>query len=98
MRRVYADRRERLCGLLERHLGSELAFQPAGGGLSFWARTAEGIDAGAWAERARGRGVVVAPGFKFDFAGRNLPYLRVGFSGLDEGELEEAVDRLRRAL
>jgi GntR family transcriptional regulator/MocR family aminotransferase len=98
MRRVYAARREWLWRLLERHLGAELSFQPAGGGLSFWARTAPGIDAAAWAARAQAQGVMVAAGQKFDAAGGNIPYLRLGFSGLDETELEEAVRRLRLAL
>lgn len=98
MRRVYADRRECLGRLLERHLGGQLEFQPAMGGLSFWARTTEGIDAAAWAARARARGVLVAPGQTFDAAGRNIPYLRLGFSGLDAHELEEAVCRLQLAL
>lgn len=98
MRRIYGERRDKLWWLLERHLGAQLEFQPAGGGLSFWVRTAPGIDAAAWAERARTRGVLVGAGQRFDAAGRNIPFLRVGFSGLDERELEEAVRRLQLAL
>jgi GntR family transcriptional regulator/MocR family aminotransferase len=97
MRRVYAIRREHLRDLLLRHLARELAFEAAPGGLSFWCRTAPGLDAAAWAAEALDLGVLVQPGGRFDMRGRNLPFLRVGFSALDERELDEAVRRLARA-
>ena len=98
MRRVYADRRFLLAQFLERHLPAELAFRPAPGGLCFWARTAPGIQAGAWARRARSRGILVDPGCEFDFRERDTPFLRLAFSALDEAELQEAVLGLKAAL
>ena len=98
MRRIYAERRETLRDLLHRHLASELTFDAAPGGLSFWARTPKGLDAAAWAARAAARGVLVTAGRRFDMRGRNLPNLRVGFSALDPKELREAVAQLKRAL
>ncbi|MDR3671217.1 MAG: PLP-dependent aminotransferase family protein [Holophaga sp.] len=98
VRRIYAGRRAILADLLERHLGSELAFRPAHGGLSYWCATAPGIDAAGWAARALERGVRVQAGQDFDLDGSNLPRLRIGFSALDERELADAVRRLQRAL
>ncbi len=98
VRRIYAERREVLLSLLERHLGTALTLQPAGGGLSIWARTAPRIDAAAWSARALTGGVLVMPGRRFDAKGCNLPNLRVGFSGLDPKELREAVKRLKESL
>ena len=98
VRRIYAERREVLVDLLGRRLGGALAFEPAPGGLSLWARTAPGIDAAAWAERTRARGVLVTAGKRFDLRGRNVPHLRVGFSALDPKELQDAVQRLGEAL
>jgi DNA-binding transcriptional MocR family regulator len=42
--------------------------------------------------------VAVASGRRFDYEGRALPFFRLGFAGLDEGELTEAVGRLAAAL
>jgi GntR family transcriptional regulator/MocR family aminotransferase len=94
VRRICAGRRAQLLDLLDRHLGAELTVQPAPGGLSFWCRTAPGIDAGAWADRARRAGVLVQPARRFHLDGRERPWLRLGFSALDEREMEEAVRRL----
>ncbi len=98
MRRVYGERRELLATLLRQQLGAALDFDPAPGGLSFWCRSAPGIDALAWAKRALARGVLVTAGRRFDARGRNLPFLRLGFSALEERELKEAVKRLALAL
>lgn len=98
VRRLYAERREVLVAELRRQLGGALAFELAPGGLSLWGRTARGVDAAAWAARAEARGVLVTAGRRFDFRGRDLPHLRVGFSALDPKELKEAVGRLGEAL
>ena len=98
VRRLYAERREVLVTELRRQLSGALAFEVAPGGLSLWGRTARGVDAAAWAERAAGRGVLVTAGRRFDLHGRNLPHLRVGFSALDPKELVTAVRRLGEVL
>jgi GntR family transcriptional regulator/MocR family aminotransferase len=98
MRRIYQARREVLAGALHRHLGGAVAFDLPAGGMCLWLRVDPTIDAEAWAARARRAGVGLITGRAFDFQGRPLPNLRLGFSALDEGELEEAVRRLARAL
>ncbi|HJW33182.1 MAG TPA: PLP-dependent aminotransferase family protein [Holophagaceae bacterium] len=98
MRRVYAERRETLLEALDRHLEGPLDVVPSGGGLSLWARTAPGVDPEAWAARAQAAGVLVIPGRRFDFQGRKIPFLRLGFAALVPKEIREAVRRLKGAL
>ena len=98
MRRTYLARRGALATALHRHLGDSVSFELPPGGMSLWLRLDPGLDAEAWARRALKAGVIVDPGHRFDFHGRPLSNLRLGYSALDERELDEAVRRLARAL
>jgi GntR family transcriptional regulator/MocR family aminotransferase len=96
-RRAYAERREALAAALRAELGGALSFSLAPGGIAIWCRVKDGIDADAWAARARGEGVVVQAGRLFAFDGAPLPWLRLGFARHEPRELQEAVRRLARA-
>ncbi len=87
-----------LAGALRRDLAGAVAFDLPAGGMSLWLRVDPVIDVETWAVRARKAGVGITTGRAFDFQGRPRPHLRLGFSALDERELEEAVRRLARVL
>ena len=98
MRRTYLSRRGALAAALGRHLGGAVSFELPPGGMSLWLKVDSGLDAEAWAGRALIEGVLVDPGRRFDFHGRPLPNLRLGYSALDERELDVAVRRLAQAM
>jgi GntR family transcriptional regulator/MocR family aminotransferase len=99
MRRVYAARRDTLAAALVRHLGSAVRFRIPEGGMGLWVRAEDGIDVRAWALAGEREGVIFCDARDYDFHHRDhLPFLRLGFSYLDEAELEEAVRRMARAL
>jgi GntR family transcriptional regulator/MocR family aminotransferase len=98
MRRVYLARRGALAAALERHLGSVVSFELPPGGMSLWLQVDPAVDLEAWADRAQRLGVDLYTGRRFDFHRQARANLRLGFSSLNEGELEEAVRRLARAL
>jgi GntR family transcriptional regulator/MocR family aminotransferase len=98
MRRIYATRRDVLAQALNRHLGSALRFRIPDGGMGLWARVDDSIDVGAWVQESEHEGVQCFGGNRYDFHQREQPYMRLGFSYLDETELEEAVQRMARAL
>lgn len=98
MRRVYLARRNALVEALQRHLPHIATVGVPPGGMSLWLSTEEGLDVEAWAKRAQARGVAFYSGRRFDFRGRALPNLRLGFSALNEEELAVAVRRMREAL
>ncbi|HJW08101.1 MAG TPA: PLP-dependent aminotransferase family protein [Holophagaceae bacterium] len=98
MRRTYHARRDLLAQALARELGGAISFGVPHGGMAFWIRAADGIDVDAWAVRALDRGVAFRPAREFEFQRRALPFLRLGFTSLREGEIQEAALRLARAL
>jgi GntR family transcriptional regulator/MocR family aminotransferase len=98
MCRVYQFRRGVLAEALARQLNGVVSFDLPPGGLSLWLRTDPTLDLAAWAARAERKGVGFHPGHHFAFQGQALPNLRLGFSSLDEAELQEAVRRMKDAL
>lgn len=98
MRRTYHERRDRFAAALGRELGGAVSFAVPPGGMAFWIGAERGIDVDAWALRALERGVAFRPAREFEFQRRALPFLRLGFTSLREGEIDEAALRLARAL
>lgn len=98
MRRTYAARRDVLANTLQRYLGGAVQFRIPDGGLGLWARVDDAIDIDRWSVEGEREGVQFFGARRYDFHQRDQPYLRLGFSYLDEIELEEAVRRMARAL
>jgi GntR family transcriptional regulator/MocR family aminotransferase len=94
--RIYAARREFLAARLRAAFGDEVAFTLPQGGLALWALFAT-ADLPALAAAARESGVGFTPGQAFATNGAKLRGARLGFGSMDEGELAEAVRRLRKA-
>lgn len=97
MRRVYEERRDALAEALMRRLSSRVVFEMPTGGMSLWAQ-AEGVSLSRWAARCQAAGVAFPWGGAFDFQGRAIPFMRLGFAALNPGELREAVKRMVSAL
>ncbi|GLQ52682.1 PLP-dependent aminotransferase family protein [Dyella flava] len=98
MRRVYGTRRDALVDALTRHLGGALRFRIPEGGMGLWARVDDSIDLSAWIREGARHGVQLLHGKRYDFQQREQPYTRLGFSYLDEKEIDEAVRRMAHAL
>ncbi len=97
MREVYRARRDALVTAVRATLGGALAVEAPTGGIAAWARVAPDLDDEAWVAAAAARGVGLRPGRAFSATGERVPGLRLVFSGLNEGELREAVARLAAA-
>jgi GntR family transcriptional regulator/MocR family aminotransferase len=52
----------------------------------------------AWCASALARGVAISPAREFALDGKARPYLRLAYARYGEGELADAVRRLRDAL
>ncbi len=96
-RRIYHARRDHFVALLQQTFGERLQFQVPAGGMALWAKLSPRVRVERWLERGAAQGVLFQPGRQFDFAGRALPHVRLGYAGLAEDELSEAVGRLQRA-
>lgn len=92
----YHARRDALCAALRRRL-PQLELAVPAGGMALWAR-APGVDTDAWVRRGLGQGVAFQAGSTFSFDASPSEFVRLGFSACNEAELEEAVERLVRAL
>lgn len=97
VRRIYARRREALLEALEERLPGAFQIEVPRGGMALWAWAAQGDDTDAWADRALDRGVVVSPGSRYWCGRGRVHAFRLGFAGLDEREIDEAVRRLAKA-
>jgi GntR family transcriptional regulator / MocR family aminotransferase len=98
MRRVYRARRDALVEALRRRLPGVVDFTVPAGGMALWARVSPDVDTEVWAERALKYGVAFVGGRLYDFHGSALQAMRLGFSPLEDGELDEAVKRMAAAL
>jgi GntR family transcriptional regulator/MocR family aminotransferase len=96
--RIYAERRECLAAALQQELGDAVAFSLPPGGLALWVNFAPHIDLPALAAAGLKAGVGITPGQAFAANGDKIQGARLGFGSLDEGELREAVRRLKQAL
>jgi GntR family transcriptional regulator/MocR family aminotransferase len=93
MRRAYRARRDVLVDALFTRLGDALAFEVPRGGMALWARTTS-TSAERFFTRAKERGVGTSVARDYALDGESRPFVRLGFSALDEHEIVEAVRRL----
>lgn len=98
MRRLYRSRRDALVEALRRHLPDAVDFRVPSGGMALWVRAAPDIDVETWARHGASVGVAFRGGRIYDFAGAYQPYMRLGFTFHEERELDEAAQRMARAL
>jgi GntR family transcriptional regulator/MocR family aminotransferase len=98
MRRIYAARCDALAASLARHLGSAVTFRLPAGGMGLWLRADDAIDVAAWSRAGEREGVQFFDAGRYEFFQREQPFVRLGFCYHDETELDEAVQRMARAL
>jgi GntR family transcriptional regulator/MocR family aminotransferase len=95
--KLYGERRRIFAELLRARLGRRLEFQLPDGGLAIWVRVAEEIDLARASKAAARLGLRFYPGDAFSIDGAPVAGARLGFARLNPAELEQAVERLRRA-
>jgi 2-aminoadipate transaminase len=96
---IYRERATALAAALERHTGDAISVRPPEGGMFLWGTLRTG-DSEALLPRAIAQGVAFVPGQAFAVPG-GPPLgagLRMSYSALDPGALDEAARRLGLAL
>ena len=66
--------------------------------MALWTKIADGIDIAAWERAGEKLNVLFRGAGMFDFFGRTVPFLRLGFTYHNESELAEATSRMANAL
>jgi GntR family transcriptional regulator/MocR family aminotransferase len=96
-RRKYEARRNTLIASLSKELAGAVRFDVPPGGMALWVEVLGGVSPRRWVRRAIEEGVVFLPGQKCTFDGSSVPFVRMGYAGLSQGEIREAVRRAARA-
>ncbi|WP_456431271.1 MocR-like pyridoxine biosynthesis transcription factor PdxR [Nitratifractor sp.] len=92
VRTLNRRRHDRMLAALKRELGDRIEILTQGGGLAILVRPTDGCDLKRLREEAAKRGIRLY--LASDFYGEEWEALRMGFGGLDEETIDEAVARL----
>jgi GntR family transcriptional regulator/MocR family aminotransferase len=98
LRQAYGRRWQVLVNALDRYLGDRVYFTRVPAGLHVMLYLEDGLEETAVVTRAAEAGVGVYPGKQYHLLNPAPPSILLGFSGLDEREIEEGVRRLATVL
>lgn len=99
--KIYQERLDNTCRLLQQHLGSYLSFDKPNGGLAIWATYRKNINAKAVAQNAEKLGLRISDGSNYFFQPNScVPnnFIRIGYCSLNEKEMTAAIDIWKKAL
>lgn len=99
--KIYQERLENSCRLLQEQLGAYLTFERPHGGLAIWATYRKDISARAVAQKAGKLGLRVSDGSNYFFQPNTVKpdnFIRIGYCSLNETEMADAIDIWKQAL
>jgi GntR family transcriptional regulator/MocR family aminotransferase len=94
VRKIYGERRDFFCDLLEKELGDHITFKKPQGGMSVWTTFNE-LNLKDVSAHAIKKGLLISDGSLFNLKGKNYNSTRMGFASLNLKELEEATGILK---
>jgi GntR family transcriptional regulator/MocR family aminotransferase len=97
IRRVYKDRRDTACNLLQHKLGDHVSFKTPDGGMSLWIKF-NGVSTQAVAQAAALNGLFICDGKKHNTADKDFNSICIGFASMNNNELEQALTLLARSV
>ena len=97
--RIYKERRDYCCDLLEKELKDFIQFEKPSGGMAIWAIFNEAIDLSALSKRMRQRGVYLSDGLNYQpIEGPSVNAIRMGFASMNKEEIKKCVDVLKEEI
>jgi len=99
--KLYQERLENTCRLLQQHLGEYLTFERPNGGLAIWATYRKDISAKRVALNARKLGLQISDGSNYFFQPdiqEADKHVRIGYCSLNEEEMAAAIALWKQAL
>lgn len=90
--KLYHQRRDVFCQLLQDGLGDTILFKIPDGGMAVWATFAPHLDLSALSQKAQQNGLLLGSGQNYDSIGLNAT--RMGFASLAVEEMEPLVEKL----
>lgn len=89
--KIYEGRRDRLCLLLDSKLRDVVSYRKPSGGMAVWASFGRKYPLKTVAEKAGKQGVYINNGLMYNTHNTVYNSVRMGFAGLTEDEMEEAI-------
>jgi GntR family transcriptional regulator/MocR family aminotransferase len=96
--KLYHERRDMLCALLQKELGDLVSFQQPSGGMALWTKFHPDYPLPAIAARASAQGLFMSDGSTYSNSTHNENAMRFGFAGLNAKEMEEIVQILKQSI
>jgi GntR family transcriptional regulator/MocR family aminotransferase len=96
--KLYHERRDCLCALLEKELKGIVSFSKPAGGMAIWTKFDEKRPLPAVAARAAAQGLFMTDGSNYSYGTKNHNAMRFGFASLNEKEMKEVVEILKRVV
>lgn len=95
--KLYRERRDLFCSLLEERMSDLISFRKPDGGMAVWATFPQGYSIEALAQRTSALGLLINDGSAYRQPLMKTFGIRMGFASLNEAEAHEAVKLLRKA-
>jgi GntR family transcriptional regulator/MocR family aminotransferase len=92
--KVYHERRDLLCELLQTHLGEAVSFRVPRGGMAVWTVFNQPLHLPTLAAAAARQGLLLGNGSLYNTGTRDYNATRLGFASLNEAEMQQAVGLL----
>lgn len=97
--KLYHERRDRFCALLQQHLGDYISFKIPDGGFAIWVKYLHNIKPAGVAEKAAALGLTVSAGRDYYYnKDVESEHIRLGFASMTFNEMEEAIVILAKAV
>lgn len=96
--KLYHQRRDLFCHLLQNELGDAVSFNKPAGGMALWARFNKKHPLSAVAARASAMGLYMSDGNFYNSGTIQYNALRMGFASLNEKEMQEIIMIIKKAL
>jgi GntR family transcriptional regulator/MocR family aminotransferase len=95
--KIYHERRDFMVEQLRSKLDDVMHFRVPDGGLAVWAEFDKKVKVPELSKALREKGIVLSPGLLHDkSAGRTLNCTRMGYGWMNQQEMENAVEKLRK--
>ncbi|WP_426668919.1 PLP-dependent aminotransferase family protein [Mucilaginibacter sp. McL0603] len=96
--KIYHERRDVLCQLLNEQLSNHVSFKIPDGGFAIWMKYLNNLNAASVSEKAAEMGLSLSNGSDYFYNNDNHSFIRLGFASLNLKELEEGVGILNKAV
>lgn len=96
--KIYKQRRDLFCQLLQKELHDFFEFNIPKGGMAVWAKLNTDYDWAIVSEIARKHKLEIGEWQRYDLANTGHNYIRIGFASYTETEIHELIRRLKNTL